>query len=304
MTAQGASQVVYLPAVSGLRGSRTWRVVRQLRRNPSALLGGGWLIVVLLVALLGPTLVSASPHEQDILARLRPPVWEEGGSRVHPLGTDALGRDVLARLVQGARITLRIAALASLVAVAIGVPLGLLAGYRGGFVATLILRFVDALIAFPFMVIAITAVAVFGNSEKNLILTLGLFAWVSFARTARAETLSLKEREFITAARATGATSLRIAARHILPGLVPTMLVIWTFTFSTLILLESSLTFLGFGLAAGTPSWGAMLAEGRAHLSTDTWLALIPGIALTSLVVAVGLFGDALRDAVDPRLTR
>lgn len=281
-----------------------WRVARRTIHNPSGVVGGSILLVVTLVALAGPLLVHADPYAQNILNRLAPAFWNSGATTDHLLGTDHLGRDELARIVTGAGITLRVSVLAASIAAVVGVTLGLLAGYAGGFIAAVILRLSDAMIAFPFMVIAVTVVAVFGNSERILTLTLGLVAWVSFARTCRAETLGVKEREFVLAARALGASPLRIVLQHVFPNVLPSAIVIFTFTVGTLILAESSLSFLGFGLEPGTPSWGKMVAEGRDHLQTTPRLALIPGVALTLLIVGVGLFGDALRDAIDPRLDR
>lgn len=307
MTARAVGTADVRPRASrraGWRRSYFWRTTRRVFSNPSGAVGATGLLLIVLVGVIGPLVVTKDPYAQDILNRLSPPAWASGGSWIYPLGTDHLGRDELSRLVNGATITLRVSFLASCIAATVGLVFGLTAGYAGGAIGAVILRLADAMVAFPFMVMAVTVVAMFGNSERNLILTLGLVAWVGFTRTARAETLSAKEREYVLAARSIGASPWRIVRSHILPNVLPSAIVIFTFTMGSLVLAESSLSFLGFGLEAGTPSWGKMVAEGRDHLQTTPRLALIPGVALTLLIVSVGLFGDALRDALDPRLER
>ena len=266
----------------------------------------GTLVIVasVVLAALAPALAPVDPIRNDLLARLAPPMWMEGGSARHPLGTDTLGRDVVSRLLYGARVSLLVGFAAVLVAGVVGVALGLVAGYYGGRLDDLLMRVGDVQLAFPVLVLAIAVLSVLGASLGNVIIVLGLTGWVTYARITRAETLSLRHRDFGAGARALGARDAAILWRHILPNVLPPITVVATFSVARTIIAEASLSFLGLGIPPPAPSWGAMLDEGRNYLTTGWWLALFPGLAILALVLGINLVGDWLRDALDPRVER
>jgi peptide/nickel transport system permease protein len=276
----------------------------RLRRDLPALVGLCVIAVAMLVATFAPALAPADPVKNRLLDRLTPPMWAPGGSATHPLGTDTLGRDVLSRLLHGARISLVVGLAAVLVAGVVGVVLGLVAGYRGGWADDLLMRLGDIQLAFPVLLLGVAVIAVLGASLVNMILVLGASGWVTYARIARGETLSLKERDFVAAARALGAPAGHVVRRHLLPNVLPPLMVVTTFSVARTIIAEASLSFLGLGLPPPTPSWGAMLDEGRNYITTGWWLALFPGLAILVLVLAINLCGDWLRDALDPRIEK
>jgi peptide/nickel transport system permease protein len=253
------------------------------------------------MAVLAPALAPADPIENHLLDRLTPPAWIAGGSARHPLGTDTLGRDVLSRLFHGARVSLVVGCSAVVLAGSLGVMLGLAAGYYGGRLDDLVMRLGDIQLAFPALVLAVGVLAVLGASLGNVILVLGVTGWVAYARIARGETLSFKQRDFVEAARSLGATDRQIIARHILPNVLPPITVVATFSVARTIIAEASLSFLGLGIPPPAPSWGAMLDEGRNYLATGWWLALFPGVAILALALGINLVGDWLRDLLDPR---
>lgn len=276
----------------------------RLRRDLPALAGLGVIAAAVVVAAFAPALAPSDPVKNRLLDRLTPPMWAQGGSSRHPLGTDTLGRDVLSRLLHGARISLTVGLAAVLVAGVVGGGLGLVAGYRGGWADDLLMRLGDIQLAFPVLLLGVAVIAVLGASLTNMILVLGASGWVTYARIARGETLSLKERDFVAAARALGAPARHVVARHLLPNVLPPLLVVTTFSVARTIIAEASLSFLGLGLPPPTPSWGAMLDEGRNYITTGWWLALFPGLAILLLVLAINLCGDWLRDALDPRIEK
>ena len=275
-----------------------------LRRDLPALAALGVIAAVVVVAAFAPALAPSDPVKNRLLDRLTPPMWAQGGSARHPLGTDTLGRDVLSRLLHGARISLMVGLAAVLVAGVVGVGLGLVAGYRGGWADDLLMRLGDIQLAFPVLLLGVAVIAVLGASLANMILVLGASGWVTYARIARGETLSLKERDFVAAARALGAPASHVVARHLLPNVLPSLMVVTTFSVARTIIAEASLSFLGLGLPPPAPSWGAMLDEGRNYITTGWWLALFPGLAILLLVLAINLCGDWLRDALDPRMEK
>lgn len=274
------------------------------RRDLPALAGLGVIAAAVVVAAFAPALAPSDPVKNRLLDRLTPPMWAQGGSARHPLGTDTLGRDVLSRLLHGARISLTVGLAAVLVAGVVGVALGLVAGYRGGWADDLLMRLGDIQLAFPVLLLGVAVIAVLGASLTNMVLVLGASGWVTYARIARGETLSLKEREFVAAARALGAPARHVVTRHLLPNVLPPLMVVTTFSVARTIIAEASLSFLGLGLPPPTPSWGAMLDEGRNYITTGWWLALFPGLAILLLVLAINLCGDWLRDALDPRVEK
>jgi peptide/nickel transport system permease protein len=275
-----------------------------LRRDLPALAGLAVIAVVVLVAVFAPALSPSDPVKNRLLDRLTPPMWASGGSARHPLGTDTLGRDVLSRLLHGARVSLLVGVAAVLIAGAMGVALGLVAGYRGGWPDDLLMRVGDIQLAFPVLLLGVAVISVLGASLTNMVLVLGASGWVTYARIARGETLSLKEREFVAAARALGAPARHLVTRHLLPNVLPPIVVVATFSVARTIIAEASLSFLGLGLPPPAPSWGAMLDEGRNYITTGWWLALFPGLAILLLVLAINLCGDWLRDALDPRMEK
>ncbi len=269
-----------------------------------ALLGLAVLVVSVVLAALAPALAPADPARNDLLARLTPPMWLDGGSWQHPLGTDTLGRDVVSRMLYGARVSLIVGFSAVVLAGALGVGLGLVAGYYGGRLDDALMRLGDVQLAFPALVLAIAVLAVVGSGLGNVVLVLGVTGWVTYARIARGETLSLRHREFVESARALGARDAGILWRHVLPNVLPSITVVATFSVARTIIAEASLSFLGLGIPPPAPSWGAMLDEGRNYLTTGWWLALFPGLAILAVVLGINVVGDWLRDALDPRLER
>src|SRR5262249_31331052 len=284
------------PALHRGRSARAPHVIG-LARDRSAILG---LIVIagtILMAVLAPALAPADPVKNSLIDRLTPPMWAAGGSARHPLGTDTLGRDVASRLLYGARGSLIVRLSAVIVS-------GLLSGYYRGFTDDALMRVGDVQLAFPVLVLAVAVLAVLGASLANVILVLGVTGWITYARIVRGETLSLRQREFVEAARALGATDRYLLWRHILPTVLPPSPEVATFSVARTILAEASLSFLGLGIPPPAPSWGAMLDEGRNYITTGWWLALFPGLAILLLVLGINLVGDWLRDRLDPRMER
>lgn len=262
-------------------------------------------VIFLVIACVGAAAASEiAPHDpvqQDLRHRFFPPAWQPGGSVGFPLGTDYLGRDVLSRLLFGARISLALGFAATACAVAIGVTLGLLAALRGGWVGAVILRLVDAQLAFPFIVLAIATIAALGTDLVNLFVLLVVFGWAQFARVVRAEALVVMEQGYVEAARSVGVGEWRIAARYVLPNVAASVIVIAAYTVPQVIIIESALSFLGVGVQPPTPSWGSMLSEGQNYLDSAWWLATFAGLAIMLTVLAINLIGSALRTANDPR---
>ncbi len=259
------------------------------------------LLIFVLVAVVGPLVVPYDPITTRTGDRLKPPgtVLSDGSLAV--LGTDQVGRDLLAQVLQGARISLLVAAGTIIAAGAIGVTIGILAGYYGGIPDMVTMRLADIQLGFPTILLAILIAAVLGPSVTNVIITLAIARWVTYGRVARASTLSTREREFVLAARALGATHGRLLLRHILPSTLTPLIVISTVEVGLVIISEASLSFLGLGTPPDQPSWGLIVANGRAYLNTAWWISTMPGVALSLLVLAVAAFGDRLRDYLDPR---
>lgn len=283
------------------RRARAFRDLGRLRHNPLVVVGGGILTALVLAALFAPLLAPADPLKTGFSARLKPPAMF-GYPSAFLLGSDNLGRDMLSRLLYGGRISLSLAGIALICSALLGVTLGLIAGYFGGWVDDLIMRVVDVQLSFPIILLAIAVIAVVGTSLVALVGVLILAGWVIYARTVRAGVLSLREQDYVLAARALGAGSPRIIMRHILPNAQAPILVIATVQLATLILLESGLSFLGLGVQLPQPSWGNMLAEGRDYLSNAWWLATLPGLAVSLAVLGANLLGDGLRDMLDPEM--
>jgi len=254
-------------------------------------------------AVLAPQIAPWDPARQMLLKRLRPPMWEARGLREHPLGTDHLGRDILSRILYGGRISLGVGLSAVTLSCLIGVTLGLLAGFHGGRTDALIMRVVDVFLAIPYILLAMGVVFALGPSLLNVILVMAMTRWVQFARIVRADVLSIREREFVSGARARGNRSTRLLLRHVLPNALTPIIVVATLELAFMIIYESALSFLGLGIQPPTPTWGWMLSDGRNYVATAWWLATFPGLAIMLTVLAVNLLGDWLRDTLDPRLT-
>lgn len=259
-------------------------------------------LVIALVAVLAPLLAPHDPFQQAIIQRLRPPAWLERGTAEHLLGTDQLGRDILSRLIYGSRISLFVGAAAVLGAGLLGSVLGLLAGYFGGRVDYVISTLINAAWSFPFILLALIIVAVLGASLQNLVIALVATSWAAFARIVRGEVIAQRELDYVTAARSTGLPALRILVRHVLPNVSSSILVIASIEFGRAIIRESFLSFLGLGVPPSIPSWGGMLSEARPYIFTLPLLVTMPGALIFVTTLSVNLFGDGLRDALDPRL--
>ncbi|MEA2526945.1 MAG: peptide/nickel transport system permease protein [Thermomicrobiales bacterium] len=282
------------------RRFRTPYLVRRL--NGRAYVGLTLLGLAVLAAILAPLLAPHDPELADITLRLKPPVWSDGGTSTNLLGTDALGRDLLSRVIFGARISLSVCLLAVALAGLVGVTLGLLAGFYGGIVDNVVMRLVDIMFAFPFLLLAITWMAIFSPGQRNVVTILVLTGWATFCRMVRGQVLAGREREYVMAARVIGASNGRLIARHILPNLLATITVVGTMMLAQFILAEAALSFLGLGVEPQTPTWGGLVNEGREYISTAWWIETFPGLAIVMTVSGIGLLGDWLRDVFDPRL--
>ena len=291
-----------LPGSSLRTSRRGGRRTRILLGSGGARIGAAILLVVGTCAAAPGLLAPADPNEQNLLARFTRPATRAADGTLAVLGTDQLGRDILSRVVHGAKTSVLIGLSAVVVAGAVGTGLGLLAGMRGGPWDHLIMRLADMQFAFPFILLAITVIGVLGASVRNIILVVGLSNWVAYARVVRAETLAIREKAFVDAARALGVPLGSIMWRHVLPNVSASLIVVATFGVAGAILTEAGLSFLGLGVPLAIPSWGGMLAEGRQFVDTRYWLALFPGAALFVTVMGINLLGDALRDALDPYL--
>ena len=275
-----------------------------LRRWP--ILPGLVLAALVISAIFAPWLAPQAPNVQALRDRNAPPVWladEEGKwTQSYLLGADQVGRDVLSRIIYGARISLAVAGVALLSGLLVGVSLGLVAAWYGGIIDEVIARTVDIWHALPFLLLAIVVVSLFGGSLTVLMGVLAMVSWAGFVRNVRADVLTLREREYVLMARVCGASTFRVIVRHILPGVVPTIMVIATLAVGGLILTEATLSFLGAGIPAPTPSWGLMVSEGREYLTTAWWSSFFPGLAIFLVVMSLNFMGDWIRDFTDPRL--
>jgi peptide/nickel transport system permease protein len=262
--------------------------------------GAAIIAIIIVLALIAPILAPYDPYEQDLLARTVPPFWMDGGSPAHWLGTDHLGRDYLSRLLYGARISLAIGLATAVLSGAIGTALGVTAGYFGGSVDTVITFLVTARLAMPVILVALAVVALFGSSFTVVLLVLGFLLWDRYALVVRAATHQIRDRDFVMAARIQGASTWQIIREEILPNIAAPLTVVATLEIANAIVLEAALSFLGLGVPPPMPSWGLMLAEGKNYILFDPWLITIPGALLFSLVLAINLVGDGLRDVTAP----
>ncbi|TRL41351.1 ABC transporter permease [Rhizobium straminoryzae] len=283
---------------------------REFRRAWRSMVAAKWpllalliLVCVIFAALFGPQIAPLDPNRQNIMLRLAGPLTEGRGKTLFLLGTDGLGRDVFSRLLYGARVSLLVGISAILVGGTIGVVAGLVSGYFGGWIDDVIMRLGDIQLAFPFILFAIMFLVILGPGLANIILVLGVGQWVTYARIVRAQTLSLREKEYVEAARALGDSTVSVIFRTILPNIMAPLTVIASFNVASVILSEASLSFLGLGVPPSVPTWGSMLAESRDQLLANKWwLAFYPGIAIVMTVLSFNILGDWLRDFLDPRL--
>ena len=283
------------------KGNLGRRLLRLLIRNWTGSLGLLLFAVIAVAVLLAPWLSPYDPAEQAILSRLSGPAWF-GAESDFPLGSDSLGRDILSRMLYGGRISLMVGLVAVVISGIIGVSLGLLAGYFRGPLESLVMRIADIQLAVPTLILALTVMAIFGSSLRNVILVLGITGWVVYARVVRSEVLSVREQEYVLAARALGNSDLRNILWHVFPNVAASIIVISSLRLGTMILLEATLSFLGLGIQPPTPTWGGMIATGRDLVYSAWWVSVFPGVALSLTVISVNLFGDWLRDVLDPRL--
>jgi peptide/nickel transport system permease protein len=277
------------------------RASRLPRVSVKAFTGGAIVLIFIMVGLLGPGLAPTDPNRQQLTAMLKAP---EGIGSTHALGTDNLGRDILSRVIHGSRVSLLVAFAVVFVSGFVGITLGAISGYFGGKVDFIIQKLVEVIWAFPPLLLGITIMAFLGQGLFNLILALVAQRWIPYCRVVRGQTLSLRSRDFVTAAQCLGASNRQIITRHILPNLIQTSLVIGTFAMASSIIAEASLSFLGVGVPPEIPTWGTMLADARIYISTAWWLPLFPGLCIFITVLGINLLGDALRDLLDPRLKR
>ncbi len=302
MSHQEAAEPAGLVRVRTGTQREQFALLRRLARLRTALFGLVVVVAVGLAALFAPWLSPFDPLAQDLTYRLRAPGWQDTAGRVHLLGTDHLGRDILARILYGSRVALVVGVAAVGISGLLGMTIGLVSGYFGGRIDDLFMRLADIQLAFPFILLAIAVIGVLGPSLPNIIIVIGVSSWVVYARVVRGEVLSLREREFVQAAVALGSRDWRILRHHVLPNAFTPWLVVATLDMARVIVVESALSFLGLGVQPPTPTWGGMLADGRVYLSTAWWLATFPGLAILVTVLGINLLGDGLRDTFDPRL--
>ena len=269
---------------------------QKFKRNKLAVAGGIMVLLLFLIAVLAPLIAPYDPNEIDREQILEPP------SLTHPLGTDDLGRDVFSRVIYGSRISLAVGFVAIGIATLIGIALGALSGYYGGWADTIIMRFIDIMLSFPTFFLILAVIAYIGPSIWNIMIVIGLTSWMGAARLVRAEFLSLKEREFVLAAKALGASNMRIIFNHIMINSMAPVFVYAVLGVASAILVESALSFLGLGVQPPTPSWGNILTLGKDNIEIAWWLSVFPGLAILVTVLSYNLLGEGLRDALDPRL--
>ena len=292
-----APSPVVADTVLSARPTSLWRDgVRRLRRNRLAMAGGAVIVVLCLVAIFADVLAPL-PYTKTNFGRLN-----EGPSQNYPLGTDQLGRDMLSRMIYGARVSMLVGLGAQLIVVALGVPIGALSGYVGGRTDLFLTRFIDVMYAFPRLLFVILVMSMLGAGLTNIFIAIGLTGWVGIARQTRAQVLAIKEKEYVEGARALGSRSGRLLFRHVLPNVAPSIVVVASLQFSQFVVAEAAISFLGFGVQPPTPAWGSMLSESRDFLYVAWWLAAFPGIALALTALGVNLLGDWLRDTFDPKL--
>lgn len=273
-------------------------------RGPAFYVAAAICLSLILLAVLAPWIAPYDPMVGNLIERLMPPFWGDAASAAHILGTDVLGRDILSRLLYGARVSLAVCTLSILIAGLAGSVLGILAGYLGGWTDTVIMRLVDIAISLPLILLALLFGVLFGPSFTNIVIVISLILWSQFARMARGETLRIKQNAYVDLARAAGCSGLSIMLRHILPNVAGSLIVLATLQVGTVIIMEASLSFLGVGIPPPTPAWGSMIAEGRSYIVSAWWICMFPGIAVLFTVMAVNVLGDEMTDLINPATRR
>jgi peptide/nickel transport system permease protein len=292
-----AADVARTPVAPSAPPAAARRVLRHVPVVPCIIIA-----IFIVVGVFAELVAPADPYAQSLRDRLTPPAWAAGGSWAHPLGTDRLGRDVLSRIVHGARVSLAAAVLSIAFAGTIGAAVGLVAGYHGGWVDSVLMRITDATLSFPIVLLALVLAATLGPTFTNVVLAIAVILWARYARVIRGQVLSLMASDFIAQARIVGCSGTRIILTHLFPNTLNTLLVLLTLQVGYVIIIEASLSFLGAGIPPPMPAWGAMVAEGRDFITTAWWVSLFPGLAILLVILAFNLVGDWLRDALDPKL--
>ncbi len=285
-----------------LLGRGLLEFLRELKDHVSAMVGGFLVLIYILVAFLAPHLAPYDPEIGDLRLSLTPPAWAAGGNPAYPLGTDFQGRDLLSRIIFGSRVSLGVGVVTVLISVIVGTTLGCIAGYYRGWADTLLSRLADLLLAWPFLIFAIGVMAFLGPGIVNLIAALTFKGWVEFFRLSRGEMLAEKTKEYVEAAKVVGQSSFAIIVSEILPNIFHSILVLATLRMGYMIIMEASLSFLGLGVPPHVPAWGSMVNQGRDFMLVAWWISTLPGLAILILVLSINLFGEGLRDILDPRL--
>jgi peptide/nickel transport system permease protein len=278
------------------------RILRKLRFRRYPVIPGVIVFIFIFLAIFGESLAPYSPNKMSLRERFVPPFWQKGGTMAHPLGTDPLGRDMLSRIMAGARVSFIVAILALALGGLVGTALGIISGYYGGKVDALLMRTADATLAFPIILLAMLLAILLGPSLQNVVISLGIVLWARYARVIRGEVLSFKERDFIALARVAGASNFRIMLRHLFPNIRSTLLVLLTLQVGWVIIVEASLSFIGAGIPGPAPVWGSMIAKGREYITMAWWIPFFPGFAVAVVCLSFNMLGDWLREALDPRL--
>lgn len=287
------------------RAQSTWRsFLKALRRNIVAQIAVGVLVLVVVVGIFAPLIAPFDPAAQDLVNRLAPPIWMPGGLPGHVLGTDDLGRDLFSRIIYGTRVSLLVGVAATLLSGVVGTIIGVVCGFYRGRIDTLFMRLADIQLAFPTILLALVVVVVLEPSLWVVIVVLGLNGWMSYARVIRAEVLSLRSRDFVTAARAIGDNDVQIMVRHIRPNILAPLATIGTLQVAAMIVAEASLSYLGLGVPPTIPTWGGILSEGQLYIATSWWIALFSGVAIVLTTLSINVTGDMLRDFADPKAYR
>lgn len=294
------ARLALAPPAAGWSAAATF--ARRLRRYPTSLAGAVVIAAIALAALLAPILAPFDPNATSLPDRLRPPAWRSEGPTPYLLGTDQLGRDLLSRILHGGRVSILVGVITTGISLGLGLILGTMAGMFRGALDMALSRFADVLLGFPYLIFAIGAMAVIGPGFWNLVWALAFKGWVEFYRLARGDTLVQQTREYVDAARAVGASTAHIIRRHVVPNIIHTSVVLATLRIGYFIVLEASLSFLGLGIPPRIPAWGSMVADGREVMLTAWWVSTLPGLAIVALVLATNLFGEGVRDVIDPRL--
>jgi peptide/nickel transport system permease protein len=282
---------------SGIKVKKFWKSLRRFPVIPATILG-----IIVFIAIFANLISPYPPNKMSLTDRLEPPFFMSGGSTAHILGTDSLGRDILSRIFFGARVSLSVALLVIAICSVIGTFLGMVAGYLGGRIDSLLMRITDAALAFPALLIALLLGVALGPSFFTVVLALSALGWAPYARMIRGDIVKLRQEDFIAQARVIGSSTVRILIRHIFPNIVNTLVVLMTMSVGLVILVEASLSFLGAGIPPPTPSWGAMVSDGRSLFARAWWISLFPSLAIGLVVLSGNLLGDWLRDKLDPKL--